>query len=197
MASTNTKLVVETEADTSGICKFLAVNLEVVPRGYLAVPVKTAIHTIVTDLFCSCEALRKDTDLNYCVFQLVLRTLETPLTRVTRSILVREVAIKKLETIDESLDMRSFVEYEPHGYWANKAAALYMQARPTYGLSSMPINDEFEHLVLMDVFLTAYVMGRQEARRDWYNKNPDGYRRDVMKNGNDAHIRAMQDDKTI
>ena len=72
-----------------------------------------------------------------------------------------------------------------------------MQARPTYRLSSMPINDKMEHLVLMDVFLTAYVMGRQEARRDWYNKNPDGYRKDVMKHGNDAHIRAMEDDETI
>ena len=62
------------------------------------------------------------------------------------------MALKKLEKIDDSLDLRRFVEHEPHGYWANKAAALYMQARPVYGLSSMPINDEFEHLVLMDVF---------------------------------------------
>ena len=93
--------------------------------------------------------------------------------------------------------LRSFVEYEPHGYWANKAAALYMHARPTYGLESMPINDEMEHLVLKDVFLTAYVMGRQEARRNWYNKNPDGYRKDVMKHGNDACMRAMEDNETI
>ena len=72
-----------------------------------------------------------------------------------------------------------------------------MKVRPAYGLSEMPMNDEFEHLVIMDVFLKAYVTGRQEARRDWYEKNPDGYRRDVRKHGNDVHIRAMEDDETI
>ena len=40
-------------------------------------------------------------------------------------------------------------------------------------------------------------MGRQEARRDWYNKHPGDYRRDVKRDGNDAHITAMQDDETI
>ena len=72
-----------------------------------------------------------------------------------------------------------------------------MKVRPAYGLSKMPMNDEFEHLIIMDVFLKAYVTGRQEARRDWYEKNPAGYRRDVTKYGNDAHIRAMEDDETI
>ena len=110
------KLVVETNADSSGIHNFLAVNVEVVPRGYLEVPIGTSIHEIVSELFASCEALRKDVDLNTSVFQLVLLTLENNKTRATRSRLVREVALKKLEKIDDSLDLRRFVEHEPHGY---------------------------------------------------------------------------------
>ena len=116
----STTLVVESNADSNGIRDFLAVDVEVVPRGYLGVPVGTAIHDIITGLFCSCEALRKDTDLNYCVFQLVLVTLENSEAKVTRSRLVREVALRKLEAIDELLDFCKFVEHKPQCYRETK-----------------------------------------------------------------------------
>lgn len=57
-------------------------------------------------------------------------------------------------------------------------------------------NDEFEYLILMDI-CTAYAMGCQEARCNWYNKNPCNYIQATMKNRNDVHIRAMEDNRTI
>ena len=160
-------------------------------------PHGTAVHEIVNGLFCSSGALRKDKDLNFCLYQCVVQTRKNEKAPISRARLVREVVLSKLQTIDETLDSGTFVEQELQCFWGNKAAALYMQARPVYGLSGMPINDEFEHLVLMDVFISAYVMGRQEARRNWYERNPDVYRNDVKKTGNNVHMTAMQDDETI
>ena len=43
----------------------------------------------------------------------------------------------------------------------------------------MSIVDEFHRIDYMDMFINAYIKGRQEARRDWYVKNPDVYKRDT------------------
>ena len=57
-----------------------------------------------------------------------------------------------------------------------------MQARSVYGLTEMPMNDEFEHLVLIDVFISTYVMGRQKVRRTWYQTNREGFKRAMEDN---------------
>jgi hypothetical protein len=46
--------------------------------------------------------------------------------------------------------------------------------------ASISQKDELEDLQVMDVFLHAYVKGRQEARRDWYKQqNPAVYAADL------------------
>ena len=167
----STKLVVEADADSSGIRDFLAVDVDIVPKDYIAVPPDIAVYELVTGLFGCCKALRKDKDLNFCLYKFVVQTHELKKTVVSRARLVREVALCKLQAVDKELDFRNYVEHEPYSFWSNKAAALYMQARSVYGLTEMPLNNEFEHLVLMDVFISAYVMGRQEVRRNWYQTN--------------------------
>ena len=131
--------------------------------------------------------------VNAALYHLVCLTCTGYLADINRSRLVREVFLRKIEDRDENFDFGKFVEYEPDCFWGNKAAAFYMKVRPTYGLSEMSIVDEFHRIDYMDMFINAYIKGRQEARRDWYVKNPDVYKRDAEQHQHGS----FNDDDTI
>jgi hypothetical protein len=152
--------------------------------GYRELPSSISVFALVEVLIGS--PCLNNKYVNAALYNLSCKSLAGYNKQVNRDALVREVFLQKMEEVDEGLDFTQFVEYENDTFWANKAAALYLQIRHMHGLTSKPLKDELENLQVMDVFLLAYVKGRQEARRDWYAQNPAVYAADV-KNHNWEH----------
>jgi hypothetical protein len=167
---------------------------DVLLEGYREVPNSISVYALV-DVLIGSQCLNNKY-VNAALYTLSCNSLAGFDKHVNRDALIKEVFLQKMEEVDEGLDFSKFVQYETDPFWASKAAAFYLQIRRINGQASISLKDELEDLQVMDVFLHAYVKGRQEARRDWYKQNPAVYAAD-LKNHNWEHNASRRDDETI